>query len=80
MDLTVDRDRTNSVPDLQISLEDQYIKSWKRSYPRSGVRKTSSVQGALELVKKIVTQENNTDVLITESLHVVGEALRILAC
>jgi folylpolyglutamate synthase/dihydropteroate synthase len=56
------------------------MKAWERAYPRSKVRKTPSVQSALELVKKIVAQENDTHVLMTGSLHVVGEALRILTC
>lgn len=80
MDLAVNRDKTNSVLDPEISLLDQYMKSWERAYPRSKVRKTPSVQSALELVKEIVAQENDTHILMTGSLYVVGEALRILTC
>jgi folylpolyglutamate synthase/dihydropteroate synthase len=56
------------------------MKSWEGAYPRSKVQSMPSVQSALELVKKIAAQENDTHVLITGSLHLVGETLRILTC
>ena len=54
------------------------MKPWARAYPRSKIQKVPSIESALELAKKIGGQENATHVLITGSLHVVGEALRIL--
>lgn len=44
----------------------------------SKVSKVPSMKSALELAKNIGSQEDDTHVLITGSLHVVGEALRIL--
>jgi folylpolyglutamate synthase/dihydropteroate synthase len=78
VNLAINGDKTNSVPDSQFSLLDEYMKPWERAYPRSKVRKVSSIESALELAKKIGAQENALHVLITGSLHVVGEALRIL--
>lgn len=54
------------------------MEPWKRAYPRSTVRKVLSIESALELAKMIGVQEHSMHVLITGSLHVVGEALRIL--
>lgn len=78
MNLAINGDKTNSVPDSQFSLLDEYMKPWARAYPRSKIQKVPSIESALELAKKIGWQENATHVLITGSLHVVGEALRIL--
>lgn len=78
MNLAINRDKTNLVPDSQFSLLDEYINPWALAYPRSKIQKVSSIESALELAKKIGGQENATHVLITGSLHVVGEALRIL--
>ena len=38
------------------------------------------MDSALDYAKSIGTHESGTHVLITGSLHVVGEALRILDC
>lgn len=76
----IDRDETNLILDLQFSLLEQYIKPWKKAYPRSKVWKVTSIESALGVAKNIGAQENATHVLITGSLHVVGEALRILTC
>ena len=78
VNLIINRDKTKSGPDFQFSLLDQYMKPWERAYPISKVRKVPSIESALELAKKIRAQEDATHVLITGSLHVVGEALRLL--
>lgn len=78
MNLAINGDKSNSVSDSQFSLLDEYMKPWKRVYPKSTVRKVSSIESALELAKKIGTQEHYMHVLITGSLHVVGGALRVL--
>ena len=72
--------KTNLVLDSQFSLLDEYIKPWEKAYPRSKVQKVPNMESALDYAKKIRTQERATHVLITGSLHVVGEALRILGC
>lgn len=74
----IDREETNSIIDSQFSLLEQYIKPWENVYPRSKVWKVASIESALGTARKIGTQEHATHVLITGSLHVVGEALRIL--
>ena len=71
-------DNAGSGSDSQFSLLDQYVKPWERAYPSSKVGKVRSIESALELARKIGGQGNATQVLITGSLHVVGEALRIL--
>lgn len=76
----IDRDEINSILDSQFSLLEQYIKPWEKAYPRSKIWKMTNIESALGFAKKIEAQENATHVLITGSLHVVGEALRILTC
>ena len=66
--------------DSQFSLLDQYMKPWERAYPRSKVEKARSVESAFELAKEIGARGNAMHVLVTGSLHVIGEALRILGC
>lgn len=66
--------------DSQLALLDQYIKPWQRVYPGSKIAKVRSIKSALELAKGIGAEGNSTHVLITGSLHVVGEALRIIGC
>ena len=78
MNLAINRDKTNLVPDPQFSLLDEYIKPWAETYPESKIQKVRSIESALELARKIGGQDIATHVLITGSLHVVGEALRIL--
>ena len=80
MNLAINRDKTNLGSDSQFSLLDQYMKPWERAYPRSKVGKVRSIESALELAKDIGAQGNATHVLVTGSLHVVGEAFRILGC
>ncbi len=74
------QNKTNLSSDSQFSLLDHYMKPWERTYPRSKVGKMQSIESALKLVKEIEAQGNATHVLVTGSLHVVGEALRILDC
>lgn len=78
MNHAINKNKTNSVLDLQFSLLDQYIKPWKMTYLDSEVQKVPNIESALELVRKIGAQKSATHVLITGSLHLVGDALRIL--
>ena len=78
MNLAIDRDKANSVSDLQFSDLEKYTEPWKSAYPKSKIKKVRSIESAVELAKKIAIRENAMHVLITGSLHVVGEALRVL--
>ena len=65
---------------MQLALLDQYIKPWQRAYPGSKITKMRSIKSALERAKGIEAEGNSTHILITGSLQVVGEALRIIGC
>ena len=80
VNLIINRDKTNLSSDLQFFFLDQYMKSWKRTYSKSKVKKVRSIENALKLAKEIEAQGNATHVLITGSLHVVDKILRILGC
>ena len=64
----------NSLSELQ----DDYIRVWKSVYGECQTAFESSIQGALNLAKKIGDENGGMQTLITGSLYLIGGALRLL--
>ena len=59
-------------------LQDEYIKVWKTVYGEGHTAFESSIEGALNLAKRIGDENGGMQTLITGSLYVIGGALRLL--
>ena len=69
-------EKADIVPDTQSPILDLYSEHWKSIHPGSHVQKFSTPDEALQLAASF--GRNKTHVLVTGSLHLVGEAIRIL--
>ena len=73
-------DRCFKLPEKNFPLElhDDYIKAWKSVYGEGHTAFESSIEGALNLAKKIGDEHGGMQTLITGSLYLIGGALRLL--
>jgi folylpolyglutamate synthase len=63
---------------LKIPLQDVYSAIWKRAQPDTNILFEPTIQGALEIARKIGKEHGSMQSLITGSLHLVGGALSLL--
>lgn len=60
------------------SLQKQYIEAWKSMDLRADISIEPTIEGALDLARRIGDQVNGMQTLVTGSLHLVGSALSLL--
>jgi hypothetical protein len=63
---------------LEIPLQDVYSAIWKRAQPDTNILFEPTIQGALEVARKIGKEHGGMQSLITGSLRLVGGALSLL--
>ena len=65
---------------LKIPSHDQYVyaQTWKRVQPTATILFEPTIQGAIEMARKIGKDYNSIQTLITGSQHLVGGALSLL--
>jgi folylpolyglutamate synthase len=65
---------------LDIPSQDQhvYAEIWKRAQPASTIFFEPTIQGALEMARKIGKDHGSMQALVTGSQHLVGGALSLL--
>ena len=59
-------------------MESEYTKAWKSVDPLVDIVVEPTIEGALNLARKIGDQGNGMQTLVTGSLYLVGGALSIL--
>ena len=62
--------------DAQDSILDLYIEIWKKVHLTSNARKISSFNEAIDIARNL--GRDNVHVLVTGSMYLVGEAIRVL--
>lgn len=60
------------------SLRNQYIEAWKSIDPSASISFEPTIEGALNLARRVGNQRNGMQTLVTGSLHLVGSALSLL--
>ncbi|KAK3173247.1 hypothetical protein OEA41_006576 [Lepraria neglecta] len=75
-----ERDRCFEHPEknFPLELQNEYIEAWKSVYGEGHAAFESSIEGALNLAKKIGEEQGGMQTLITGSLYLIGGALRLL--
>jgi folylpolyglutamate synthase len=65
---------------LEMPSQDQhvYAEIWKRAQPDTNILFEPTIQGALEIARKIGKDHGSMQTLITGSQHLVGSALSLL--
>jgi folylpolyglutamate synthase/dihydropteroate synthase len=68
---------THRKSDLQEHDLEKYVELCQRKYPNFTISKTQNIKEVLPLAEKSSRQDMNTYALITGSLHLAGDVLRI---
>jgi folylpolyglutamate synthase len=69
-------DRQPSI--IEMPSQDVYSEIWKRTEPDTNILFEPTIQGALEIARKIGREHGGMQTLVTGSLHLVGGALGLL--